>query len=98
MPADGVVRSVMRSQTDVQYWGFTAPAAGTYTIRLSDQAVPYKLAYWAPGTSGSTYSSSTADRVKTLTLAAGAQVQLAVSVINGRVSLTEPYTLTVTMP
>ena len=85
----------MRSSVDAQYWSFTAPVAGTYRIRLADQAVPYLLAAWYPGGSFSTYGSATDDRVRDVKLAAGARLEVSVQVVNGRYSAIQPYTVSV---
>lgn len=86
----------MRSATDTQYWAFTAPTAGKYEVRLSEQASPYRLAISYPGGSSSTYSSSTGDRTRTAQLSAHARMVISVQVVNGAYSSTQPYRISVT--
>lgn len=86
----------MRSATDTQFWAFTAPTTGTYEVRLSEQASPYRLSVSYPGGSTSSYSSSTGDRTRSVSLQAGARLVISVQVVNGNYSATNPYRISVT--
>ncbi|MCF8543177.1 MAG: S8 family serine peptidase [Candidatus Nanopelagicales bacterium] len=96
LPSSGAARAAMRSATDTQFWAFTAPTTGTYEVRLSEQANPYRLSVSYPGGSTSTYSSSTGDRARSVSLQAGARLVISVQVVNGRYAATAPYRISVT--
>lgn len=86
----------MRSATDAQFWAFTAPVTGTYEVRLSEQAAPYRLSVSYPGGSTSSFSTSTGDRTRSVSLQAGARMVISVQVVNGAYSATAPYRISVT--
>jgi hypothetical protein len=58
----------------------------------------YRLTVHHPGGSTSTTNSSTSDRVRTITLAAGARVDIAISATDAGVDPTRAYRLSVTPP
>jgi hypothetical protein len=67
-------------------------------VRLSDLPRAYRLTIHHPGGSSSTASSSTTDRVRTITLAAGTRVDVAISPAFGGVDPARAYRLTITPP
>lgn len=85
----------MRNTGDAQWWSFTAPAAGTYTVRLSDLPAAYRLSAYYPGGGRSTYSSSLSDRVITRTLSAGQRIVVSVAAVNANGNVNDPYRLSV---
>jgi hypothetical protein len=89
------VAQVMRTGEDVQWWRFTAPTAGTYTVRLADLPAAYRLTAFYPGGSRSVFTSALSDRVITRTLTAGQQITISVAAEGGNGNLSEAYRLSV---
>ena len=93
-----MARTPLANAADVHWWTFNAPAAGSYEIRLGELPSAYRLAIYHPGGSTSTVTSGTQDRVRTVQLAAGARVDIAVSLGNGTAVPDRAYRLGVTPP
>jgi hypothetical protein len=93
-----VARAPLAAATDTHWWSFTAGAAGTYEVRLGDLPRAYRLTVHYPGGSTSTTNSSTSDRVRTITLAAGARVDIAISATDAGVDPTRAYRIGVRAP
>jgi hypothetical protein len=72
--------------------------AGTYEVRLGELPRAYRLTVYYPGGSTSTSNSSTSERVRTITLAAGARVDIAISATDAGVDPTRAYRIGVTAP
>ena len=90
------MQSVMRTEMDEQWWSFTAGAEGTYEVRLGGLSRNYGLAAYYPGGSTSTTNSGTNDRVRGVTLRAGQNVTIKISVGSGGFTATAPYRVTIT--
>ena len=98
MPASLTARAPLVSETDTHWWTFTARTSGTYEVRLGDLPQAYRLTVHYPGGSSSSASSSTADRVRTVTLAAGARLDIAISSAYGGFDPARAYRLAITPP
>ena len=93
-----MARTALANAGDTHWWTFTAPRTGSYEIRLGELPSAYRLAIYYPGGSISTATSGTEDRVRTLSLSAGARVDIAVSVGFGAAVPSRAYRLGVTPP
>ena len=92
------MRTPLMNNSDTHWWTYTVPTAGSYSIRLGELPSAYRLAVYYPGGSTATSSSGTADRVRTLTLAAGTRIDIAVTVGQGTAVPDRAYALSVTPP
>ena len=98
LPTDLVARAPLANAADTHWWTFTAPRAGTYAVRLGELPSAYRLAIFYPGGSSSTSGSGTQDRVQNVQLTAGARMDIAISVGNGKAAPDRAYRVSVTPP